>query len=324
MPLQPISAIIPTLGRPDRLRRTLAALAAQSVVPTEIIVIDATAVPVEVAGLRTAIPALAAIPSLVVERPIQRGAAAQRNQGQARATQPYLLFLDDDVDPEPDCLEVLWTALQADAGLGGCAAMITNQYYHPPGPGLRLAYGVLGCPREGTLAGTCQGPALHFLPALDGRGARPGHQVDWMNLCFSLFRREAVPVPALLPHFKGYSLMEDAAMTLEIAKRWRLAADPRARIFHDTQPAGYKDRAYAREKMEVINRWFVMRVVLGRDSLLWDLRQFGYQLLMLLVPLRQPGAWPRLPRALAGKVAGLFTVLLHAHRWRGYMSGRLP
>jgi hypothetical protein len=42
--------------------------------------------------------------------------------GIAAATQPFILFADDDVDLEPGCLKILWDALQADPQLGACGA----------------------------------------------------------------------------------------------------------------------------------------------------------------------------------------------------------
>jgi GT2 family glycosyltransferase len=309
----PASAVIPTLGRTERLRRTLASLFAQDVVPAEVIIVDATIPPVTPDRVPAPPPGV----RLVCQPAALRGAAVQRNQGVAAATQPLILFTDDDVDLEPGCVSALWQAMEADARLGACGVVIANQHYHPPGRFMRRVYAWLGAPAAGSLAGRCVGPALNFLPAVEANAAP---DADWINLCCTLVRRPALPVPPLLGFFHGYSLMEDAALTLEIAKRWRVAALPQARLFHDVQPAGYKDRAFARERMEIINRWFVMRHIMGRDSLAWDLRQLAYQFFMLGISLRAAAGWRRLPAALAGKLSGLATVILHGHRWRGYTS----
>jgi len=309
--LIPATAVIPTLGRPDRLKRTVAGLLAQDTVPAEIIVVDATIPPMTPAGL----PVPPAGVRLVCHPAVQRGAAAQRNQGVAAATQSFILFADDDIDLDPGCLAALWQAMQADAGLGACGVVITNQHYHPPGAAMRRIYALLGCPATGSLAGRCVGPALNFLPA-PANGGLPS--ADWINLCCTLARRAALPSPPLLDFFHGYSLMEDAALTLEIAKTWRVAAQPAARLYHDVQPASYKDRAFARERMETVNRWFVMRCIMGRNSLLWDARLLAFQFFMLAISLRTAAGWRRLPAALAGKLCGLATVVLRGPRWRGY------
>jgi glycosyltransferase involved in cell wall biosynthesis len=320
MPLLPISTVIPTLGRPERLRRTLASLLAQSVLPAEIIIIDASSQPATEVSLAELLVGLTPAPRIICRTPTERGAAVQRNQGFAIATQPYVLFSDDDVDLEPGCLAALWQTLQNDPRLGGCGVVITNQYYHPPGYPMRLLYRLLGCPATGSLAGRCCGPALNFLPALDQESMTAVQTVDWLNLCFTLYRRNALPRPPLLGFFHGYSLMEDAALALAVGREWGLAAPVSARLYHDSTPASYKDRPYVREKMEVINRWFVMRRVMNRDSLGWDLRQLGLQCFMLAISLRSLRGWRRFPAAAAGKVAGLTTVILHGHRWRGYSS----
>jgi len=324
MSLLPVSTIIPTLGRAGRLRRTLASLLAQSVRPAEIIIVDASPVPAEATDFAGLMAGLSPAPRLVCLHPTAQGAAVQRNEGFAAATQPFILFADDDIDLEPGCLAALWQALRDDPQLGGCGAVITNQHYSPPGRILRQFYSLLGCPRAGSLAGRCCGPAMNFLPALDAAAMPPGQTVEWMNLCFTLYRREALPWPPLLSYFHGYSLMEDAALALEVGRNWRLAAPTQARLYHDSTPASYKDRVYAREKMEVVNHWFVMRRVMGRDGLGWDLRQFTLQFFMLAISLRSRAGWIRFPAALAGKVTGLATVLLHGHRWRGYPPATKP
>lgn len=316
MPLLPISSIIPTLDRRERLVQTIAGLFTQDVVPVEIIIVDASAVPVTPADLPAPPPAV----RLLCLPAAQRGAAAQRNQAQAAATQPYLLFLDNDVDLEPGCLRTLWDTLSADPRCGGCGVVLTNQHYSAPGRTMRLLYSWLGCPPTGSLAGRCTGPAINFLPSPDGGPAEGS--VEWFNLCCTLFRREVVPVPAFLPFFHGYSLMEDAALAFHVGRNWHLKSPPAARAYHDSQPAAYKSLVYNREKMETINRWFVMRCVMGRATLVWDLRQFAYQVLMLMAPLRTPTGWRRLPAAFAGKIAGMTTVLLQRHRWSGYHPNR--
>ncbi len=311
MTIIPASVIIPTLDRRERLNQTIASLLAQNVRPAEIIIVDASAPTTNTQDLPTPAEGI----RLRCLGATTRGAAAQRNEGVAAATQPFILFADDDIDLEPDCLATLWQTLRDDPPVGGCSAVISNQSYHPPSRIMRWLYTLLGCPRTGPLAGRCCGPALNFLPAAEG----PANQaVDWVNLCCTLFRREALPSPPLLDFFHGYSLMEDTALALQVARRWRLVAPPAARIYHDMRPAPYKNRVFARERMEVVNRWFVMRCLMHQAGFAWALRQLAWQSISLALSLRHAAGWRRLPAAVAGKIAGIAIVLLRGRRWRSY------
>lgn len=97
-----VSIIIPTTGhRPERLRPTLACLAAQREAPPHevVLVVDADKIPDEVAEAPGGINRDGArnSPPLVVVHGPQRGRAAARNAGAAIASAQQLLFLDDDV-----------------------------------------------------------------------------------------------------------------------------------------------------------------------------------------------------------------------------------
>ena len=312
MKLLPASVILPTLGRRERLQRTVASVLAQDSIPCEIIIVDASRDAVTVADLPTLPPGVV-VQCLTADRP---GAATQRNQGFRQATQPFVLFLDNDVDLAPGCLSALWQALAADPAVGGVGVLIDNQAYHPPGRVLRRLYYWLGCPPSESLAGRCCGPALNFLP---GRPDAGHGRVDWLNLCCTLYRREALPSPPLHEFFQGYSLLEDAALSLQIGKTWRLLTAAGAVVRHDSQPADYKNRVFRRERMETVNRWFVMRTILGRESLAWDLRQGGFQILSLLLPLRTLAGWRRFPAAAAGRLSGFLTVIRQRRLWQGYL-----
>ena len=82
----------------------------------------------------------------------------------------------------------------------------------------------------------------------------------------------------------------------------------------------WKDHVFARETMEVMNRWFVMTRILGRRHPGWWLRFAFYQLLMLLLLLRQPSRWSHFPAATAGKLAGAWKIAIHSREWKGYPS----
>ncbi|HWY51304.1 MAG TPA: glycosyltransferase [Chthoniobacterales bacterium] len=270
-----VSAVVPTRDRFLALQKTLESLAGQSTQPLEIIVIDASKDSETKLLCKRGIPGLQSqIKWAAAEVP---GAAAQRNQGAALAAQSFIWFFDDDIVFEPQCVERLWYALQSDPQLGGVNAMITNQNYGKPGAISRFMFRVMNGKREPTYAGRVIGPAINLLPE-DREDLPEVVPVEWLNTTCTIYRREALPDPPFRAEFTGYSLMEDLALSLEVARNWKLANARTARIVHESQPADYKSDECSRSCMELVNRHFIMTRIMGRRGLvdyakllLWEL-----------------------------------------------------
>lgn len=99
-----ISVVVPTRDRPEALARCLAALAAQTVAPTEVVVVDdRSRDPKAVA--RVAATAGRGRVRLVAGQ--GRGPAAARNLGARSASAPLVAFTDDDCRPDPGWLAAL-------------------------------------------------------------------------------------------------------------------------------------------------------------------------------------------------------------------------
>jgi len=117
-----VSVVVPTIDRPEALRRTLIGLREQDLAAGEVIVVDnapdtsgAGAVVLE---LQPGFPALRR-----VEEP-RRGASRARNRGLAAATAEIVAFLDGDARPDRSWLAALVTAITApgpDGELPACA-----------------------------------------------------------------------------------------------------------------------------------------------------------------------------------------------------------
>ena len=162
------------------------------------------------------------------------------DEGVTYAAEPFILFMDDDILFEPECLARLWGALNSNPELGGVNAMITNQRYSPPG---RLTRKLLTClhgRRLASYAGRCVGPAFNLLPE-DRPDLPEVVTVDWLNLGCTLYRREAMPDPPFPDTFTGYSMGEDLALSLTVGRRWRLA-NARARPVFTTTASRERTR----------------------------------------------------------------------------------
>lgn len=309
--LLPISAVIPTRDRATPFARMLNSLAQQSAQPIEIVVVDASTNDdtkhlcySSIAGLNT---------KILYYRATEVGAATQRNQAIQYASQPNILFADDDILFEPDCLLRLWQALESDPKLGGVCTLITNCHYLPPGRISRILFQFLHGKREQSYAGKCIGPAINLLPE-DRDGLPEIVSVDWMNTTCTLYRREALPSPAFPSNFIGYSLMEDVTLSLMVGKAWKLANARTARIFHDSQPGDHKNDPAVLAKMGLVNRHFVMTQILGKHQLEDYFKLTVHQLFEIAASLQNTQGWRSLPAVFSGKLSAVAQILLSSDR----------
>lgn len=301
MPMIPVSAVIATKDRPEKLANLFRSLRAQDVALAEVVVVDASA------GGRTKVlcDSSDAPEGTRWIRAARPGAASQRNEGVAAAKQPFVLFADDDVVLETGCLRTLWEAIQSSPDLGGVNATITNQGYHPPGRLSRAFYGWLNAAPMDSYAGRCIGPGLNFLPE-DREGLPDAVTADWMNLGATLYRREALPDPPFHPHFEGYSMCEDLALSLSVGKRWRLANARKARVFHDTGEGRRRLGVARGAAMELVNRHFIMTEIRGMRGPGDYLKLAAWELFSIASGLRSAAGWARLPAVLVGKAKGVW------------------
>lgn len=305
--LVPLSVVIPTRDRASVLRRTLESLSAQSMQPAQVLLVDASE-----DGSTRKLCCEQRIPKLesdVVWLPVQvPGAASQRNEGMRQCRHAVIGFFDDDVLFEPDCIARLWRALQSDPSLGGVNAMITNQHYESPGRVSRSVFRLMAGGPQLTYAGRVLGPAVNLLP--EDRADLPEIvPVEWLNTTCTLYRREALPNPLFPNHFTGYSLMEDLALSVTVAKRWKLANVRTARLYHDSQPGAHKDETVAISRMELVNRHYIMTNVMKRRSAANYARLALWECFQLVVCAIQKRGNLTFWRTFKGKLLGFCDIL---------------
>ncbi len=308
--LVPVSLVIATRDRADRLANLFASLCAREDRPAEVVVVDASAD----RGTENLCATQRDLAGRVVHvRAPRPGAGAQRNDGASLAREPFVLFADDDVVFESGCIRALIDALEADAGLGGVSAVITNQQYHPLGKISRRFYSWLNGGSMEDFSGRCIGPAVGFL-SWDRPGRAEVEPVDWMPTTCAMYRREALPDPPFDPFFKEYSLVEDMAMSLVVARRWKLANVRSARVYHDRVKGEIKSGGRKFAIIELVGRHYIMVKVLRKNTAGDHVRLVAYQLFMLLSLLRTPLGRRQFFPSLLGKLQALPRVIETA--WR--------
>jgi GT2 family glycosyltransferase len=279
--LTDVFGIVATKDRPVALQRTFQSLANQSVHPKAIVVVDASSDSYTRDLCERGIEGLCSEVRWIKAE--KQGAAIQRNQGIGFADHPIVLFFDDDVVFEPECLARLWQALHIEVKIGGANAMIVNQNYQPPGTVSRFVFELMNGGAETTFAGKVIGPAINLLPE-DSNDMPEVVPVDWLNTTCTMYRREALPNPPFDPFFAGYSLMEDVALSLKVADRgWKLANARTARIVHESQPGEHKSDIAARATMELVNRHYVMTKILHRTGVVDHLKLAVWEAFQLAV-----------------------------------------
>lgn len=304
--LLPVSTIVPTRNRAEPFARTLHSLAQQSVQPMEMIVVDGSDDSTTEQLCRSSVSGLQT--QIRYYKATALGAATQRNQAFAHASQNTIWLMDDDILLEPDCLARLWSALHSDPHMGGVNAMITNQRYTPPGRISRTLFRLLHGKAESSYAGKCIGPALNLLPE-DDPTLPDIVPVEWLNTTCTLYRREALPDPLFPANFVGYSLMEDVTLSLTVGKHWQLANARTARIFHDSQPGDHKSNPAVLAQMSLVNRHFVMTQLLHRRTLSDHAKLALLQAFDIAASLQTAKGWSELPAVLAGKLSGVVKIM---------------
>lgn len=265
----PISAVIATRNRPDQCKNLLASLAQQEERLEEVIFCDASD------DNLTFELVSATATHLRAQHP---GAASQRNEGVAASTQPFVMFMDDDIQMEPGCLGAMWEIMQSQAGIGGVTATIVNEAYVHPGKWTRaLLRWFEGGDERATYAGACVGPGITFWPANDP-DAPESLPVEWLGTTCVLYRKEVLPSPPFPPLFQGASLAEDLWLSLTVGKTAPMLQATRAKFVHLNVGGPHKQHLREMAAMGLLNRHHILTEVLGRRS---ARDQFQFAVMML-------------------------------------------
>ncbi len=302
-----MEAIIPTANRPDVLFNTLKSISEQNILPEIIHIVDASSDSTTENKCKEAV----ALFNLNIEyhKAKIKGAASQRMQALPFIHSEFVLFLDDDIIIEQNCFHLLQTALQNNTDAGGVNAMVTNQQYHNPGKLTAFMYRLMNGTVLKTYAGKCIGPGWNLLPEDKGEFI---NESEWLNTTCTLYRAKALPNPLFPDIFKGYSLMEDLALSLEVGKKWKLYNVRHARIFHDSQPGDHKNSAFRVSRMEMINRHYIMKTVLRKTKFKDYIKLFIFEKWNILTSLNSSIGRKVILKTISGKISALFSIIFNS------------
>lgn len=285
-----VSLIIPTLSRLDDLRVTLQAVLSGTVLPAEIVIVDASPDNLTerfVAELASR-PGAVEFAYIRAERP---GVPRQRNAGLARASGDFILFVDNDVTVAADFIEELLKAF-AEPKVGAACGLISNQYL--PGAYTRLLQWFF---RQTRYAGRSYYQRSAF-PTFLYR-PREAAGVAALTGGLTMFRAEAM---AGFRFDERVLFVDDDNYSLDLrARGWELMQWPAARAEHREAGEG---RSFAgRVRSNVVGRRVLHRRYFTQNVLNVASYYYGAIGTAAMAALRLK------PRLFAGALLGLWDVV---------------
>jgi GT2 family glycosyltransferase len=216
--LPSISVVIPTKDRPDEVMRMLSSLREQHTMPLEVIVVDQS----------TPAYILQPFPQLVhLHEPQIGGLTAARNRGVDSARGDVVLFFDDDVLLETDCVREIALAFAARRDLVGAQCSISNPRYNPERSLFELSERIF---RHGFFDPRPRIYRGEIIPRLIAGLA-------------SAYRRDLFESERFDEALTGYGLAEDWDMTMRARRHGSLTTVPAARVRHEESPKNRADFA---------------------------------------------------------------------------------
>ncbi len=337
-----LSLIVCTYRRAPEVEKLLAALGAQTRVPDETLVVDASPDD-ETERVVAACVASRMLPGLAYYKapPEQRGLTRQRNYGVAHARGDLIAFLDDDTVPEPAyCAETV-ACFERHPEAAGVGGYITNEVEWRPANGhkypsgtvfkwgawerreayrwrLRQRLGLASALPPGWMPPSGHVRPIGYLPP-DGAD----HQVEFLMGCAFSWRRDVFRQQRFSEYFAGYGLYEDLDFCVRAAAAAPLYLCTRTRVAHYHAPAG-RPNQFRYGAMVVRNGWFVWRRRWPAPPLAERTRWWGTTMLLTLCQL---GAALRGPRRLqaateaGGRLSGMASVLWRQPTDTGVQTG---
>ena len=298
-----ISAIIPTVGRPEMLRRCLDSLAKQTVRVSEVLVVHC--------GDDTETRELTKESGWGFEiryfHHPERNCAQQRNFAIARARFDNLLLVDDDIEVEPQWTEELFKPIWADPKVGATMGGLLNQPLAKPTFFWRLYRILLHGRTKGFAPGKLIGAAL---PNGFPNTAEEPIACEWIGGGVSALRREAFEsVGGFASFFTGSSPGEDLDLGYRLSRNWKVLYVPAARCIHH-QAASGREPLSRHQYLSMRSRFGILTITMGKSRYvalghlgLWAVVQF----LSELASLRHGLLRPDLPRAWSGRLKGFIS-----------------
>lgn len=303
---EPISAIIPTVGRPELLALCIESLAMQTVRISEVVVVHCGEDKETVAVANDSRWRDAGLEVRYFHYP-ERNCAQQRNFAIGRAMYDNLLLIDDDVEVDPNWVARLFSLIWSDPKVGATMGKMINQSLARPTLFWRIYRRILHGAEEGFKPGRLIGAAL---PNGFPLTADQPISCEWIGGGVSALRREAFEsVGGFASFFTGSSPGEDLDLGYRISRSWKVYYVPDAKCIHHQAATG-REESDQHQYLSMRSRFFILTTSMGKRPYvalahiaLWAL----VQSLSELASLRRGVLPPNLTRAWSGRLRGFLS-----------------
>lgn len=244
--------VLCTYQRPESVGRFLDSIGAQTRLPDELLVVDAShdAETERVVANQTVVAG--ALAYWRVTGP-GRGLTRQRNFAVSRVTTDLVAFFDDDIVLDHACLAELENAhhVSADVVCAGCFV----EAFTPPTRLWRMRRTLKMIPdlRPGSYTPSGMSVPWQFHPPTDGL-----IEGDWLHGGAMMVKTQAASEVLWDEALTGYAQGEDLDFSLRLRQRGRLVLAGAAHCQHLKEPAGRPD-AFKLGEMEIWNRYRIWR-----------------------------------------------------------------
>jgi GT2 family glycosyltransferase len=242
------SVVIPTLNRTDPLRQALASLQACAPAPDEVIVVDGDPARSAEAIVADARRGADSIPLRYLTG--GGGLTRQRNLGLTASSGDVIVFLDDDVEVDPEVFAVLSEVYRDTGVVGATGNVIEPRNYRLGTHRSPLRRWLFGGGKEGSF--TRFGYPRYVLDASQPR------DVEFMPGCFASVRRDAGMSVRFDEALAGVALAEDEDFSYRLSRFGRIRYLPQAVVYHKKLGFGLHD-SRASNRAIVINRTYLFR-----------------------------------------------------------------
>jgi len=246
-----VSVIICTKDRRDSLLKTINSIKRQTLLPEELIIVDAGV------NERLEDELLNIVNNMNLKYIYtEPGLTKQRNIGIKNASGAIIFFFDDDVILDPKYIEKVVRVFQNDQNreIGAVSGRIVNYYRYNSIKGMltKVILHIFLAPHygDGKFKVSGMAPLPHIL--------LQGKWIQRLSGCCMTFRKEVFKDLAFDEMLSGYSAMEDLDISKRVSDRYKIFYEPEAKLIHKKSVVGRLDE-FQIARMTLINQHYLFK-----------------------------------------------------------------